>query len=396
MSPACWASWAFATGCRPSFWPTRAAWSRQARSPLPPYGGDRRRQHPPFGRDPPSPAADDGGGRRSQTRRMPPIEIRNLSKRFDDVAAVHDLSFDVAAGRVTGFLGPNGAGKTTTLRALLGLVRPSTGSATFDGQAYDQLDHPSAAVGAVLEDASFPPGRTARNHLRVLATIGRHPSARVEEVLNAVGLSDAADRRVKGYSLGMRQRLAIASALLGDPAVLILDEPTNGLDPPGIAWVRTLLRRQATEGPAVLVSSHVLAEVAQSVDHVAVIAPRPLRAARVVPVSGHVLAESGQSAADVVFTAHAQLRAAGPLEEVLGADDSPPTQVRAHEPIRLAGALERRGHRVDHDGDVLLVRGATPEQVGQIAGEERVAVLGLAAQARSLEAAFMALTGAQA
>src|SRR3954462_11013115 len=127
---------------------------------------------------------------------MPPIEIRNLSKRFDDVAAVHDLSFDVAAGRVTGFLGPNGAGKTTTLRALLGLVRPSAGSATFDGQAYDQLEHPSAAVGAVLEDASFHPGRTARNHLRVLATIGGHPSARVEDVLDAGGLSHAAARRV--------------------------------------------------------------------------------------------------------------------------------------------------------------------------------------------------------
>jgi ABC-2 type transport system ATP-binding protein len=296
---------------------------------------------------------------------MPPIEIRNLSKRFGDVAAVHDLSFDVAAGRVTGFLGPNGAGKTTTLRALLGLVRPSAGSATFDGRPYDQLEHPSAAVGAVLEDASFHPGRTARNHLRVLATIGGHPSARVEEVLDAVGLADAADRRVKGYSLGMRQRLAIASALLGDPPVLILDEPTNGLDPPGIAWVRTLLRREATEGRAVLVSSHVLAEVAQSVD-------------------------------DVVVIAHGQLRAAGPLEEVLGGDDGPTTHVRAQEPIRLAAALERRGHRVDHDGDVLMVHGATPEEVGQIAGEERVAVLGLTAQARSLEATFMALTGAQA
>jgi ABC-2 type transport system ATP-binding protein len=163
----------------------------------------------------------------------------------------------------------------------------------------------------------------------------------------------------------MRQRLAIASALLGDPPVLILDEPTNGLDPPGIAWVRALLRREATEGRAVLVSSHVLAEVAQSVD-------------------------------DVVVIAHGQLRAAGPLEEVLGGDDGPTTQVRAQEPIRLASALERRGHRVDHDGDVLLVHGATPEEVGQIAGEERVAVLGLTAQARSLEAAFMALIGAQA
>src|SRR4051812_49916145 len=149
---------------------------------------------------------------------MAPIEIRNLSKRFGDIAAVHDLTFDVAAGRVTGFLGPNGAGKTTTLRALLGLVRPSEGSATFDGRAYAKLEHPSAAVGAVLEDASFHPGRTARNHLRVLAMIGGHPTPRVEEVLDAVGLADAADRRGKGYSLGVRPRLPVASAPLGEPA----------------------------------------------------------------------------------------------------------------------------------------------------------------------------------
>src|SRR3954452_3662008 len=325
----------------------------------------RAAQDLPFDRSASGRGADDAARAAAETRGMAPIEIRNLSKRFGAVTAVDDLSFDVPAGRVTGFLGPNGAGKTTTLRALLGLVRPSTGSATFDGQAYDQLEHPSAAVGAVPEDASFHPGRTARNHLRVLATIGGHPSARVEEVLDAVGLSDAADRRVKGYSLGMRQRLAIASALLGDPPVLILDEPTNGLDPPGIAWIRDLLRQEATKGRAVLVSSHVLAEVAQSVD-------------------------------DVVVIAHGQLCAAGPLEDVLGGDDGPATEVRAGEPIRLASALERRGHRVDHDGDLLVVRGATPEEVGQIAGEERVAVLGLAAQARSLEAAFMALTGAQA
>jgi ABC-2 type transport system ATP-binding protein len=296
---------------------------------------------------------------------MPPIQIRNLSKRFGAVSAVDDLTFDVAAGRVTGFLGPNGAGKTTTLRALLGLVRPSSGSATFEGRTYGALAHPSGTVGAVLEDASFHPGRTARNHLRVLAAIGDHRAARVDEVLETVGLSEAADRRVKSYSLGMRQRLSIASALLGDPPILILDEPTNGLDPPGIAWVRDLMRREAADGRAVLVSSHVLAEVAQSVD-------------------------------DVVVVAHGQLRAAGPLQEVLGGDGGPATEVRAQEPVRLAEALERRGHRVDHDGDVLLVHGATPEEVGQVAGDERIAVLGLASQARSLETAFMALTGAHA
>ncbi|MEA2322801.1 MAG: type transport system ATP-binding protein [Solirubrobacteraceae bacterium] len=295
---------------------------------------------------------------------MAPVEIRGLSKRFGDVAAVKNLSFDVQAGRVTGFLGPNGAGKSTTLRALLGLVRPSSGSATFDGLRYDELDRPGDRVGAVLEDASFHPGRSARNHLRVLATTGGHPAGRVDEVLSTVGLADAADRRVKGYSTGMRQRLAIAAALLGDPQVLILDEPTNGLDPPGISWVRELMREQAANGRAVLVSSHVLAEVAQSVD-------------------------------DVVVVADGELRAHGALEMVLGGEDGPATEVRAHDPVRLTGALERRGHRVQRDGDVVLVLGATPEQVGEVAGEEGVAVLGLGPRARSLEAAFFALTGAR-
>src|SRR5215207_5583522 len=196
---------------------------------------------------------------------MAPVEFRDLSKRFAGVAAVEDLSFDIEAGRVTGFLGPNGAGKSTTLRALLGLVRPSSGSATFDGQRYDELAQPAARVGAVLEDASFHPGRTARNHLRILAATGGLRAGRVDEVLAAVDLGAAADRRVKGFSMGMRQRLAIAAALLGDPQVLILDEPTNGLDPPGITWLRGLLREQAAGGRAVLISSHVLAEVAQSV-----------------------------------------------------------------------------------------------------------------------------------
>jgi ABC-2 type transport system ATP-binding protein len=296
---------------------------------------------------------------------MAPIQISGLSKQFGGVSAVKNLSFDIQAGRVTGFLGPNGAGKTTTLRALLGLVRPSSGSATFDGVPYEALDRPSAHVGAVLEDASFHPGRTARNHLRILAATGEHPARRVDEVLAAVDLAAAGDRRVQGYSLGMRQRLAIAAALLGDPSVLILDEPTNGLDPPGIAWVRGFLREQAAYGRAVLVSSHVLAEVAQSVD-------------------------------DVVVVADGELRAAGALDDVLGAGDGPATEVRAQEPVRLAAALERRGWRVQHDGDVLVVRGAGPEQVGEVAGAERVAVLGLAPVARSLEAAFFTLTGAQA
>jgi len=294
----------------------------------------------------------------------PVVEVRDLSKRFGGVAAVNNLSFDIEAGRVTGFLGPNGAGKSTTLRALLGLVRPSSGSATFGGLRYDELDQPSTHVGAVLEDASFHPGRSGRNHLRILAITGQHPAGRVDEVLSAVGLSDAANRPVKGYSMGMRQRLAIAGALLGDPRVLILDEPTNGLDPPGIAWLRGLVREQAEGGRAVLISSHVLAEVAQSVD-------------------------------DVVVVAGGELRAHGTLDAVLGGDDGPATEVRAQDPVRLSGALQRRGHRVERDGDVLHVMGASPAEVGAIAGDERVAVLGLAPRARSLEDAFFALTGAR-
>jgi ABC-2 type transport system ATP-binding protein len=289
------------------------------------------------------------------------VEIRDLYKRFGPIHAVNGLSFDVEAGRVTGFLGPNGAGKSTTLRALLGLVRPTGGTATFAGRRYEELDRPSAQVGAVLEDTGFHPGRTGRNHLRVLAVTGEHPAGRVDEVLSDVGLSDAADRRVKGYSMGMRQRLAIAAALLGDPQVLILDEPTNGLDPPGITWMRGLLREQAAKGRAVLISSHLLAEVAQSVD-------------------------------DVVVIAKGELRGHGTLEQVLGGDEVPATEVRAQDPERLARALERRGHEVQREDEILIVPGATPEQVGAIALDEQVALTGLAPRARSLEAAFFALT----
>ena len=243
---------------------------------------------------------------------VPPIEISGLSKRFGAVQAVSDLSFRVEPGRVTGFLGPNGAGKSTTLRMLLGLVlqglrrRPASG-----GLAYEDLPHPSSQVGAVLEDASFHPGRSGRNHLRVLAAAGEHPRERVDDVLEQVGLAEHADRRVKGYSMGMKQRLAIAAALLGDPDVLILDEPANGLDPPGIRWMRDLLRHQAGRGRAVLVSSHLLSEVAQSVD-------------------------------DVVIISHGTLRASGPLEQVLGGEDKAVTRVRSADDERLAAALRAK------------------------------------------------------
>jgi ABC-2 type transport system ATP-binding protein len=199
-----------------------------------------------------------------------PIEITGLSKHFGPVTAVEDLSFTVEPGRVTGFLGPNGAGKTTTLRVLLGLVHPSAGTATFGGMAYHDLPRPLETVGAAL-DADFHPGRTARNHLKVYATASGLPVSRVPAVLEQVGMAEFADRRVGGYSLGMRQRLSLAYTLLGDPGVFVLDEPINGLDPEGIKWIRGFLRSLASEGRTVLVSSHLLSEVQQSVDEVVII-----------------------------------------------------------------------------------------------------------------------------
>jgi ABC-2 type transport system ATP-binding protein len=201
----------------------------------------------------------------------PAIAARGLTKRFGRVHAVDDLSFEVRPGRVTGFLGPNGAGKSTTMRMVLGLVRPTAGSAAVLGLPYASLERPATAVGAVLEVQSFHPQRTGRNHLRVLAAASGVPDTRVDEVLALVDLTDAADRRAGGYSLGMRQRLGLAGALLGDPRVLILDEPANGLDPQGIRWLREFLREFAANGNAVLVSSHLLSEMAQMADEVIVI-----------------------------------------------------------------------------------------------------------------------------
>jgi ABC-2 type transport system ATP-binding protein len=289
------------------------------------------------------------------------IAIEALTKRFGKVTAVDDLSFEVQPGRVTGFLGPNGAGKTTTLRMLLGLIHSDSGTATIDGRRYDQLEHPSAHVGVVLEESSFHPGRSGRNHLRVLAAAGRHPESRVPEVLEQVGLASAAGRRVKGYSMGMRQRLSIAAALLGDPDVLILDEPANGLDPPGIRWMRDLLRAQAARGRTVLVSSHLLSEVAQSVD-------------------------------DVVVISHGVLRGSGTLETVLGSPDGPVTRVRSADDGRLAGLLREAGIAVEADArGVLLARGE-PARVGQVAAQHGVALVELVARSRSLEEAFFELT----
>jgi ABC-2 type transport system ATP-binding protein len=201
----------------------------------------------------------------------PILAAEGLTKRFGEVPAVDDLSFSLVPGTVTGFLGPNGSGKTTTLRLLLGLAEPTSGEALVYGHRYEQLDHPTRQVGAVLESNDFHPGRSGRDHLRVLATAADIPTDRVEEVLDLVGLGSPAARPVKTYSLGMRQRLGLAGALLGDPALLVLDEPANGLDPAGVQWLRSLLRGFAANGGAVLVSSHLLAEVAQSVDRIVMI-----------------------------------------------------------------------------------------------------------------------------
>ncbi len=201
----------------------------------------------------------------------PVVTVRSLTKRFDDVVAVDDLTFSLRPGTVTGFLGPNGAGKTTTLRLLLGLAEPTAGEALVFGRRYRELGDPARQVGAVLESSDLHPGRSGRDHLRALALAGEIPPRRVQEVLALVELEAAAARRVRTYSLGMRQRLGLAAALLGDPELLVLDEPANGLDPAGVHWLRRFLRRFAEQGRTVLVSSHMLAEAAQTVDHVVII-----------------------------------------------------------------------------------------------------------------------------
>jgi ABC-2 type transport system ATP-binding protein len=222
------------------------------------------------------------------------VAVHGLTKRFGSVQAVDDLSFEVAPGRVTGFLGPNGAGKTTTLRMLLGLVRPSAGTALISGRRYADLAQPRRAVGAVLEAGGYHPGRRGRDQLRILARAAGLDAGRVEQVLDDVGLTAAAGRRVGGYSLGMRQRLGLAGALLGDPEVLVLDEPANGLDPEGMAWLRQMILTLAGTGRTVLVSSHVLSEVAQTVEDVVIISDGRLRFAG-------PLAELGGSSLEAAF-----------------------------------------------------------------------------------------------
>jgi ABC-2 type transport system ATP-binding protein len=221
---------------------------------------------------------DEEQARLMQAPAEPVVSVHALSKRFGDVVAVENLTFSLEAGTITGFLGPNGAGKTTTLRLLLGLAAPTAGEALVFGRRYRELDSPARRVGAVLESNDFHPGRTGRDHLRTLALGAEIPGSRVEEVLALVELEAVAGRRVKTYSLGMRQRLGLAGALLGDPELLILDEPANGLDPAGVHWLRRFLRDFAEQGRTVLVSSHILAEVAQTVDQIVIIDRGCLRA----------------------------------------------------------------------------------------------------------------------
>ena len=293
---------------------------------------------------------------------MSAIAVSSLSKRFGDTLAVDDLSFTVDPGRIVGFLGPNGAGKTTTLRALLGLIRPSAGSATIEGVAYVDLEHPTATVGAVLDGGSLHPGRSGRNHLRSLAAAAGVSDARADELLTLVSLGDAADRRAGGYSLGMRQRLGLATALLGDPRVLILDEPANGLDPQGIRWLRDFLRGLAREGRAILVSSHVLAEVAQTADDVVVIH------------RGRSVAQS--TMAELMAQRGDGVRVAGP--------DTP----------RLTELLEAGGASVQSGTDgAILVADRTGEQVGRVIAEHAVVVSELTPAGQSLEDVFFELTG---
>ena len=293
------------------------------------------------------------------------IEIMDLSKRFGEARAVEGVSFAAPAGVVTGFLGPNGAGKTTTLRVLLGLARPDSGSALIDGAAYAELSSPRRMVGAVLDQAGFHPGRTGRNHLRVVARAAGISRRRVGEVLEFVELDGAADRRVGGYSHGMRQRLALAGALLGDPRVLILDEPATGLDPAGIAWLRRLLRNWVAQGRTVLFSSHVLAEVETVADRVVIID------------RGHIVRE-------------------GTTAALTGAE--PGVVVRVADGARLAAIVRAAGWRVRRDGhERLVIHGASPAEIGRVAAREGIPLAELSSEtpSRRLEELFLELTAAE-
>ncbi len=289
------------------------------------------------------------------------IVASDLTKRYGDRVAVDGVSFTVRPGRVTGFLGPNGAGKSTTMRMVIGLDRPTSGTVTVDGARYADSPAPLRAVGALLEARALHPGRTARAHLRWMAASNGIPTARVEEVLGLVGLETVADQRVGRFSLGMGQRLGIAAALLGDPPVVVLDEPVNGLDPEGIRWVRTLARDLAAEGRTVLVSSHLMAEMALTADHLVVIG------------RGRVLADC--STAEFIAEHAASF-----------------VTVRSPQAGLLAEVLRRSGADVTRDGDQLRVQGVDAATTGELAAGAGVVLHALGLVTSSLEEAFMTLT----
>ena len=290
------------------------------------------------------------------------IEVRGLTKRYGEKVAVNDLTFGVEPGKVTGFLGPNGAGKTTTMRLILGLDYPDAGTVSVDGQRYSGLANPMREVGALLDAKAVHGGRSAYNHLLCLAQTNNLPRKRVDEVLELVGLSEVARKRSKGFSLGMSQRLGIAATMLGDPKVLMFDEPVNGLDPEGILWIRNLMKTLAAEGRTVFVSSHLMSEMENTADHLIVIG-------------------KGKLIADCT------------MNEFIAQSSGAAVRVRTPSSDQLALALAAKGGQATADSDgTLLVRGLTTDAIGDIAFEQGIRVHELSALRASLEEAFMELT----
>ncbi|WP_411148137.1 ATP-binding cassette domain-containing protein [Streptomyces sp. A30] len=297
---------------------------------------------------------------------MTSIDVQDLTKEYGTRRAVDHLTFRVLPGRVTGFLGPNGAGKSTTMRLVLGLDRPRSGSATIGGRAYATLREPLHQVGALLDAQAAHGSRTGRDHLRTLAAGNRIPDRRVDELLEETGLASVARRRVRTYSLGMRQRLGIAGALLGDPEVVMLDEPSNGLDPEGIIWIRELLRRLAAEGRTVLVSSHLMNETASFADHLVVLG------------RGRLLADT-------------------PMREFIHARVRPRVRIRTSDPTALKAVLARHGHDAEqHEDGHWTVHHARVDDIGRLMSSVGVPVLELAAVEGTLEQAYLDLTVSEA
>ncbi|WP_043499765.1 ABC transporter ATP-binding protein [Georgenia sp. SUBG003] len=290
------------------------------------------------------------------------IEARNLTKRYGAKTAVNGISFTIPPGTVTGFLGPNGAGKSTTMRMIVGLDRPTSGSVTVNGKLYAQHRSPLKEVGALLDAKAVHSGRSARSHLRTMAATHGIPVRRVDEVIEMTGLSAVAGKRVGGFSLGMGQRLGIASALLGDPRTLILDEPVNGLDPEGVKWVRTLVRQLAAEGRTVFLSSHLMSEMAQTADRLVVIG-------------------------------RGEIIATGAVQDVIDSATGAVVNVRTPQAAEFASLIQAAGAAVDvTENGALAVRGVTPELVGETAARHRIVLHELSVQRASLEDAYMTLT----